>query len=221
LPSIRFPADASLENPPSTADKIKESAPWVTSLGTLSTQGSKWPVASNFPHQKTVNWVWSTGAAASGDAPGYAWVRFVHSFDVTARQDIPVFIHIVVDSVAKVYLNGKLVGEAVGGFGSGNAQYAVFQSTGKNSANVITVDAMNQDWPSGDAALAVAVIDAAGNLLDYTSSLWKFTLPGGPFARLLKCCSSQQSHCQMTHHARQLQVQKALPQLQTQLFCYS
>lgn len=114
----------------------------------------------------TAKWIWNTDGAAYGAPVNTVPIKFSGEYYATAATAVT--IHMIVDDVGKVLLNGNSVGTVIGGWYTGS-NYAKLSANLVAGKNVLEVDATNGDGPAGFIA---AVYGPGSTLLFHTDASW-------------------------------------------------
>ena len=112
----------------------------------------------NFKDEKA-HWVWNIPNAQS-NAPAGFYITFKRVWENSTGKDIKATIHIVIDDIAKVYLNDSFLQQVSGGWWT--PDYPKIPVTISKGKNLFTFMSMNTGGPAG---LVYSVIDSNGNVL--------------------------------------------------------
>ena len=111
-------------------------------------------------------WIWNEAGAASTAAVGVC-IDFNTVVTVEAATDVT--FHIIADDRSDLRVNGRLVGDANGGWGGGYAQLTTLLSPGRN---VVQIQGRNGGGPAG---LLASIVDSAGTVIAHTDGSWNWS----------------------------------------------
>jgi hypothetical protein len=142
-------ADASPQGPQASVLGRFDMGPWY---------------ARNFADQGA-SWIWNDPNAASSAAANVC-VNF--NKVVRVSRATPVTVHVIADDWSDLRVNGKLVGDANGGWGG--ADYPKLAATLVPGRNVIQIQARNGGGPAG--VIASIVSNDGSGVLAHTDAAW-------------------------------------------------
>ena len=111
-------------------------------------------------------WIWNEAGAASNAAVG---VCIDFNTVVTVEVATDVTFHIIADDRSDLRVNGRLVGDANGGWGGGYAQLTTLLTPGRN---VVQIQVQNGGGPAG---LLATIVDSSGTVIAHTDGSWKWS----------------------------------------------
>ena len=85
---------------------------------------------------------------------------------VESATAVPATFHIIADDISDLRVNGKLVGDANGGWWGGYAKLNTLLTPGRN---VVQIQARNTGGPAG---LLATIVDSAGSVIAHTDGSW-------------------------------------------------
>ena len=118
---------------------------------------------------KSARWIWSHADGATYTETEYIGVEFPFSTTVTVQNSTNAIMHIIVDNIAKVYVNDSLVGEIGEDFhwAKGGTNYPKIPISLTPGRNVITVRCINTGGPGG---LLVSIVGPGNKVLSRTNT---------------------------------------------------